>query len=467
MSRAGTTEPRGLGRIAAAGHPGWLVPPLVLGAIGIFVFVRLRPGPQEDQQVPQPRVLRVIELPRGLLLPRVTAYGTARPEKVWTAVAEVVGRVVELHPQLRSGAIIRQGTTLLRIDPTEYELVANRHRADLQQIEARLQELEKSEQNHQRLLEIEQAALELAEQRVERTRQLLEGQAGSAEELETRMQLALTQRAQLQSLENTLRLIPSQRQTLQASLEAQRKRLEQAEFDLARTEIRAPMDCRLANLRIERGQFLAAGQTLFDVHGIDATEVEAHLAIDQFLALIRASGVTEPVDPFDIEAVRRLLDLEVIVRVRGGTSMLQWQGRFVRVREQVDPRTRTVMVVVAVDRPYEDLVPGERPPLVKGAYCEVELRGTPQAEQLIIPRQAIDQDAVYVLDDDDRLRRQSVELGRIQDDFAIVTAGLEQGQRIVVSDPTPAIQGMLVRPQHDDRWRARLLRQAAGEEPPP
>ena len=56
----------------------------------------------------------------------------------------------------------------------------------------------------------------------------------------------------------------------------------------------------------------------------------------------------------------------------------------------------------------------------------------------------------------------SVEIQLVQQNIAAVS-GLEPGDRVVVSDPTPAIEGMLVAPQLD-RDLARSLKHESGVE---
>ena len=41
--------------------------------------------------------------------------------------------------------------------------------------------------------------------------------------------------------------------------------------------------------------------------------------------------------------------------------------------------------------------------------------------------------------------------------------GVEPGERVIVSDPTPAIEGMLITPVVDAQWAAILREQATGE----
>jgi multidrug efflux pump subunit AcrB len=82
---------------------------------------------------------------------------------MWRAVAEVEGRVLEVHEHLKSGAMVQRGETLLTIDPAEYDLAVVRLEADIAQIQAQLAELETKAANDRASQEIEDASLQLAE----------------------------------------------------------------------------------------------------------------------------------------------------------------------------------------------------------------------------------------------------------------------------------------------------------------
>ena len=47
----------------------------------------------------------------------------------------------------------------------------------------------------------------------------------------------------------------------------------------------------------------------------------------------------------------------------------------------------------------------------------------------------------------------------------LVTEGLEEGDRVIVSDPSPAIDGTLVDPFEDEKTNAEIRAQARGETP--
>jgi hypothetical protein len=131
--------------------------------------------------------------------------------------------------------------------------------------------------------------------------------------------------------------------------------------------------------------------------------------------------------------------------------------------DQVDPKTRTMGVVVAVDRPFEKIIPGRRPSLSKGMFVQVVLRGRSLGPRVVVPRGAVRDGAVLVVDDASRLRRQSVQILFDQGDFSVIASGLEPGQQVVLSDLVPAVSGMLLEAQPDAALAAEI--QALGAPP--
>ena len=443
----------------------WIVPPIVVGAAVVAVLIATKEPPAREAPGEAVRTLRVIPAPVVDVVPRVLGYGTAKPGRIWRAVAEVKGRVLEVNPRLKAGALIRQGETLLVIDPAEYDLAIDQLQADIAQIEAELAELETSQANDRASLEIEEDSLELAQTELERIESLVRDKAASPSQLDEQKRHVLTQRQSVQRLRNALQLVPQQRKALEALLAFKQAGLAQARLDRAKTVIRAPLDCRLGEVSIEPEQFLAEGQTLFDAHGTAVTELEAQLPLDQLRNLVHPKSRERAIVAMDARTVQELLDATVIVRFRSGDFTAEWEGRIARIREQLDPRTRTIGLVVAVDEPYEKVIPGKRPPLVRGMYCEVELSGAVRAGCIVIPRSALHDGHVYVVGKDRRLERRPVEVEFAQSQFACLREGLDDAEMLVVSDPTPAIEGTLVEPVEDDRVRQRVIAQARGEGP--
>ena len=113
----------------------WLfIPPILLGAAALFYMGKNRDLPKQLPIAEVARTLRIIEVPQVALVPRVLGYGAAQPADIWSAVAEVKGRVVAVHPELKAGAIIRADKEVLRIDPAEYELLIAQFKAEIAEI---------------------------------------------------------------------------------------------------------------------------------------------------------------------------------------------------------------------------------------------------------------------------------------------------------------------------------------------
>jgi multidrug efflux pump subunit AcrA (membrane-fusion protein) len=142
--------------------------PIALAVLIVVNWVANKEEPQQKEINESVRTLRVIKVSKTDLIPRAVGFGVAEPGRIWRAMAEVKGRVVAIHPELKSGALISAGEVLLKIDPAEYELAMASLEASINQIKAQLSELDVEEQNARASLKIEQRSLSLAEQSLKR-----------------------------------------------------------------------------------------------------------------------------------------------------------------------------------------------------------------------------------------------------------------------------------------------------------
>ena len=189
--------------------------------IGAAAAAWLLGSGQEPEHLPEREVarpVRVIEAPALAAVPRAVGYGSVAPGRTWQAIAEVGGRVVEVHERLEAGAILRSGTVLLRIDRTDYDLALAEAKADLRATEAELAELAAREENARASLAIEREAFELATAELERQEKLAAQGAVSRSSLESQKRSTLAQRQRVQTEANMLNLVPAERRVLQARL---------------------------------------------------------------------------------------------------------------------------------------------------------------------------------------------------------------------------------------------------------
>ncbi|MFC1863695.1 efflux RND transporter periplasmic adaptor subunit, partial [Thermodesulfobacteriota bacterium] len=154
--------------------------------------------------------------------------------------------------------------------------------------------------------------------------------------------------------------------------------------------------------------------------------------------------------------------LDAIVRLNTATHTVEWEARVDRVAGVVDPQTQTMGVVVVVDKPYEQARPGQRPSLIRNTSVEVELRKRTKDNPVVIPTSAVHEGKVYVVDQEKRLEIRQVKTSYIQGGSAVIAMGLEKGEILIISDLSPAVQGMLLDPIEDEKVMKRLKMEATG-----
>lgn len=434
-----------LGRILA------VVIGLAMGVVLLVFFVVNSQTPERSDTPPVPTAVAVIEAQPLAFRLEARGHGVARPAETWQAVANVSGRVVARHPNLESGTLLREGTLLLALDPSRYELA-------IAEVEAELTQLEAEEANTRRLLDLERQALDLAEQELTRIERLAATGAVSTSQRDAQRRSTVGQRQAVATLENTLAVLPAQRE--RASV-----RLAQARRDLADTRFEAPYDLRLGEVDVELHHFVGAGQRLFEADSLAAAEVEARLPFSMVRRLLGSVAPVE-LEPGTLDLSERIdldsidAELELV-----GAPGVSWKGRVVRVASGLDPATRAVRVVVRVEEPWRDARPPDHPPLQRDMYTRVRLSAPSPEPQLLVPASALHQGELYLADEQDRLVRRPVSVVFKQGDLAVIESGLTPGERVVLDDLQPAIEGMALSVRRDEAAEARLVTQARGEVP--
>ncbi len=369
-------------------------PLTVIGTALAASAVLLATAPAVISVTPE-RVLptvRVIEVqPRSVRL-EVRSQGTVAPRTESELVPEVSGPVVWVSSALVSGGFFEQGAPLLRIDPRDYEAAVQRARAAVARA----------------LGESEHADAELS-----RRERLSKRDIASASQLSDAKRAARVSRANLTDA---------------------RVALEQAERDLARTEVRAPFSGRVREERVDVGQFASRGQPLASLYATDYAEIRLPIPDHQlaYLPLPGLGGAPDAEPP------------KVTLRARFAGAEHVWEGRLVRTEGEIDARSRMVHGIARVEDPYESAA--GRPPLAVGLFVSAVIEGALAHDVLVVPRAALREDrALLVVDRDGRLRHREAEVLRVDGDDLVARASLAPGDRICVSSLPVAVDGMEVR----------------------
>ena len=435
------------------------LPPVLLGIAVLNFMASGREAPERKAAEERSRSVRVINVEAVKLVPRVIGFGSVYPGTVWSATAQVAGEVIYVDPKLKKGAILPAGTEIVRISPANFDLAISQAEANIRSAEAKLAELEVTGANTADLLKIEEQGMVLREAELERKQELFTRGTVAKSALELEQRETLAQRKKLQDLKNALRLLPTQREVQKEQIAVSKAELGSARLNLQRTHIKLPFEAKIAEVNVETRQYVQIGGSIVTADSLDIAEVEAQIPISRFRAMVHASapdGVTGGVTAQTFQNVVDRVGFEATVRLRAGEEVVEWPARFARISDAIDPKTRTIGVIVAVDGAYSKASPGARPPLTKGMFVEIEIRTRVRDESLIVPRAALHDGKLYVVNADSRLDIRSVTMGLSQGNLAVVVEGLKTGDQVVVSDLIPAIAGMLLRPQLDTETQREL-----------
>jgi RND family efflux transporter MFP subunit len=370
---------------------------LFAGIAGAMLLASSRKAPPRvERAAPGPLVEVLVADPTDVPIV-VEGHGEVVAKVAVEVVPQVVGRVVEVSPSMVAGGFFKADQMLFVIEPRDYELGVDRSQAAVARAEVQLER-------------------ELAEATVARQEwdELHPGEAPSS---------GLVVRE------------PQVRQA-KAELEAARADLAVARLNLERTRVSLPFDGVVVSENVDLGQFVTTGRALATVYGTDAVEVRVPLKRGElgWFDIPNGSGRTGP-------------RAEVSAGVAGVTHT--WEGRVVRMEAQLDATSRMAHVVVEVARPFA--ASGGRPPLMPNTFVDVRIFGSTLDDVVPLPRHALrDGERVWVFDDGS-LRILDVDVARADRERVYVSAGLEEGDEVIVSALDAVTDGMKIRAAVGDR----------------
>ncbi len=434
-------------------------------AVGVAVILVKTKAPLEHVAVEMPS--RVVETITAREIPfrtRITAYGNVEPAITLNGMAEVSGRISYVHPNLKAGETIPAGTLVVRIDAEDYALSLKQTQEDLKASQSSLRELEEEEKSTRRSLQLAQQNLEVGEAELARIRDIYKKQLIAKSTLDAEEQKSIQLRQQLEDLQGRLNGFDSRRQSIVAQISRAEQEVQNRTTILGRTEITLPFDARIGTVSIDENEFVAVGSLLFEAIDLKGVEISAQLPLDSMRKLVsHLEGQSEMAQQFIQTGghINDSLGLSARVRLVNDMPSAVWDARVLRISEAIDATRQTLGVVVGIDNPYEKIIPGRRPPLLKGMYTAVDLFA-PTRPALVIPRKAIHQGRVYIANSDDRLVIRPVEIQLLQGDLAVIRGGIEVGERVIITDLVPVIEGMPLQVSNASQFEAELQQRAVG-----
>jgi len=369
-----------------------LLPILILcGAIALTtLLIQLRPAPPKALA---PRPLSSVEFMR--VSPTTThlylnSQGTLMPQTESELTLAVSGQIIEMGSNFRPGATFASGEILLRIDPTDYYSLRDQRRAEL--ATAKLAwEREKAR--------AQQAALDW-----------VKWGKGHASQLAMRLPQLEQAETQVQSAQSALA---------------------QSERDLARTEVKAPYAGTVLTQNVDLGQYITA-QTGTSIGRIFASNnAEIRLPITQQDALL--------LDQTQFGAVQ--------LRSNDSPNGSSWSATIDRIEANIDPHSRLLYVVARITQAFQFNPISQQPQLRRGMFLQAQIQGRSIEDAYILPHDALrGSDTVYILNPENRLQTRQVQVVQSTQQQVIISAGLQDGERIAISPIGYFVENMAVNP---------------------
>lgn len=387
-----------------------LLPVLVvlIGALMAVVIVKSRKKPPRKKPIDRGVLVETMVASKQARRVIVRGHGSVAPERELTIAPEVAGKLLYVNPAFVVGGVLKKNSVLMRIDATDYRLAYKRARSQIAQAKRALAEAQSNAQVARREWKV----------------------LGK----------------QLGRKATPLTLGVPQLEQAQAALASAEADLKQAQVRVARTVLRAPFDLRVRRETVEVGQFVSPPAPLATVFGTARAEVQVPLK----LADLR--WIEVPKQRFNARGQAEKIGLgsPAWVSLRVGNKLFKRRARLDRTVGEIDPTGRLTKVVVSLDDPYNLSAKrqegGYQPDFEIGAFVEVAIEGRELDNVIPIPAEALHIGSrVWVVGKESKLAIRKVTVLRLDEKEALISAGLQVGDKIVTTPLANAVQGLKLR----------------------
>lgn len=383
---------------------------LPLGFIVVAIFasrwlMRTAPGAGRRGRPPKrsARMVQTKKVHRKDHEINVSVMGTVIPAKRVTLHPQIQGKVVSLGKALIPGGFVKRGTGLVRIEGNDYQLAVRQQESRLAMAKAKLEQ--------------EKGRRAVAAKEYELMKKDIEGAGGSKE----------------------LMLREPQLQAAKAEVDNARAALSKARLDLGRTFIKAPFNAVIESRSVDVGSHVTVGTPLATIVGTDAYWIETLVPVDQ-LRWVRFPEKGKGGTPGS----------DVIIRdIAAWGAGRHRKGNVLRLLPGVEEKGRMARILVEVKDPLALQEENEgKPEFLMGAYVSVEIDGGVVKSVIALERDYLrDNDTVWVMDKDSKLDIRNVSMTFKGRDWVYVSEGLKDGESVVMTSLSGAVEGMPLREQ--------------------
>ena len=351
------------------------------------------------------------------LVASVTASGKVQPRTMVDLSADITGRIVSLR--VREGDLVQKGQLLLRIDPAQYEAAVQRAEASLASVRAQAAQ--------------SRANLDQAKRDLQRSEEILKANPSSITG------------EQMEKLRTQAEITEAIAEASRHSVDQAIAGLRDAENNLTKTTIFAPMSGRVTRLNVEEGETAIMGTmnkdaaTLLTISDMSVLETKVRVDETDVARVQIGDSTVVQIDAFpDTSFLGRVVQISNS-SVRGATGAQADQAVDYEVTIQLvdaPPATRpdfsatakivtdsrkgvlSIPIIALTVREHEKLPETDGPPVPVGAKASEEFEKK-------------DAEGVFVVGTDNKVTFRPVKVGIAGEKFFEVLEGLKPGEKIV------------------------------------
>ncbi len=374
---------------------------LSTGVAGLVALILLKSDPPREERVDNSPIVETVRVKAEAGSVWVRSTGIVQAARSVTLSAEVPGQVVLVSSQFVTGGDFKKGDVLLQIEPSTYQNAVAVATADVTQ----------------RQLEVLLAEEEAAIARDEWDR--LKERYGDEGVPPT-------------STLGSLVLREPQLKLSKAALLGSKAQLEDAQYRLERTKIRAPFNGRILNRMADIGQYVGLGGVVASFYGTDVIEIPVALTSSQ-------AALLTDLYTLDVDVAPRVVQVRSSFASDGDV----WEGHVHRVEGALDEITRTLRVIVRVEAPYDTERGGQ--PLLIGSFANVEIEGRRLERFFSLPRDALREGNQLWMYKNGKLSVRNVSVVQIFENTVLVDGGINDGEVVITTRLAFVVDGMHVR----------------------
>ncbi|HET8861341.1 efflux RND transporter periplasmic adaptor subunit [Marivirga sp.] len=406
---------------------------ILLGIVAFLIIVAIIGKKSGVIGQPPSTLVEIEEVQYRTIIEKVNASGTVQPVVEVKLSPDVAGEIIELA--VEEGDPVKEDDLLVRIRPDNFQSALERAKANLNQQKATLAQAEAS-------LERAKAQLTQAQQIFERQKKLYEQKVISTADYESAL-------ANYQIAENDK--VASEKNVLAAryTVKSSQATVDEASENLSRTIIYSPVDGTVSKLSVELGERVVgtqqmAGTELMRIANLNNMEVRVDVNENDIIRISIGDTANIEVDSYTYMEK----EFKGVVTAIANTA---------KEKVSQDAVTEFEVKVKILNSSYEDLITeGDASPFRPGMTASVEIMTETKKDILTVPLSSVtlrsteikedstetieeiqvrgpkeEKEVVFVLQDDNTVKRTIVETGISDFEFIQIKKGLSAGQKVV------------------------------------